>query len=206
MAPTLADIATQSLDIIFTHDRSGFFGRAIAALTRHRGEAPTLATHMECLRDPQTVMLYHYRRGPCAVSVMRRSMEFTAANRGWCVFRYRAGYDSEQIDRARALIDDSLANDKYSLGEIGLNIADGVLGWIWGSRVVAARRLGGMWERNRICSTGTSRFYLREGAGGLPPQAGMFDPDAACDHMVDDHATWQCVGYGGDWPVQMVVT
>jgi hypothetical protein len=201
---------------IFTHGRTRLH-EAIAWFSRARGEGPTLATHQGMGRDvTQTV---HALLSGVAIipwSVYRAACAESRTE--WLVLRPRREYDPAERAILAGCLDEMTGEDgsgkawRYSVGEIALQAADGLInralpesararlpGRVWlgdHHELVWLRRAGDLMAHRMICSRTANRPLLT--AGRLPEAYKHASPDDTLDYMLAS-GEWEPAAASAGW-------
>jgi len=180
---------------IFFSTTDAFGSRRIRRWTQHRGEAPTVYSHVGLFchaHGAHPIVIHAKLIGGVQVDSWDYVRGVTEDTRGgrWEVWRFALTGEIQD-----GIVEDAWAKrgTGYSVGEIGLHLVDGLLGKIAGRDVLFARRLGDLLP-STVCSSFAGGVLA--GRGVLPHRLRYGSPDCLHDWVVAAEAGCELVAAG----------
>ena len=186
---------------LFTRN-SGYRSNRIRWYSTHRWEGPTLAAHQGKFIDNETTVEM-LGRPIQEYSWCERKREMAESGGEWAVVAPMKAFDNHQRAVFRRLLQAQVElRLKYAWGEIVLQGVDGLIGKVFGRRVIMARRLGNFLKHNAICSKASNYGDVRLGL--LPWDAVYWSPDDTWDWKLravewDAPVSWFVVQHSDGW-------
>lgn len=172
----------QATDILFTSGNT-VLNKMTRVLTRHRGEAKTIATHQGMFFDEHTVV------EALSIGVVKSNwdkyiLDMAASNTEWCVMRYTKGLADPFIMLAMFYMN-QMVGWKYSKAELFLCALDGILGKALAADIILFRKLD-LFRKRVICSKTSNRVFVKLGV--FPRQAYYWTPDDTLDYTLGSNS------------------
>ena len=172
---TLDDVELRAGDVVLFRG-TGWLASGIRFFSRHRGEAPTHATHTGIMADDY---------GNICEALWKVKIQPLTDDRSFEVFR------PPKQPKKSLVLSMCLKYHKRAYGYTKILFAapDGLLGKVFGRDVFLFRRLG-FWDKVPHCSFLVDTFLLRFGIDiGVDPR--RCTPDDIHDHCLREG--WECV-------------
>jgi len=174
-----------------------WLSRAIAFATRHRGEAPTLATHQGKFLDS----CYTVEAGFGGVRKHlwgERQYKFSEGRIEWCIVGPTKPLGPDLLFKMREEIERTVGLP-YAFLELGLQLLDGGWGRLTGTPTHFFSRLGTIEKDNAICSKAGNIPDVNLGL--LPREFRFAPPDTTWDYKMKSHR-WEIKATSPGWPTE----
>lgn len=184
-------------DIMFTSGPD-WMSRWVKFWTRHRGESPSISDHQQLIFEPGTVQSFTLFKGPRDFTFYDYWADMRKRGDEWIIYRHSPAPDDLMKSGLRGEMKYAARQWKYSHAELALQALDNLIEKIVGKRVILFRKLGRLWEKGVVCSTGSN--IVLKSTGWLPAFARYFSPDDTLDYIIAHPDDWtevvRSIGWG----------
>lgn len=167
---------------------------ATAWATQHKGEKPTLATHVGTFKS-KDVVIEAGDKGVVANNWTSRRSTMIGEDSHYCIIRRSVELKgADRMTYLEAL--ESTIGKTYGWFELPLQAADGIIGKVIGKNIILFRFLGEIIPGTVICSKASAipEIAIQE----LPKLYRFSSPDGLYDFMIKN-GNWGLVEHSRDW-------
>ena len=175
----------------------GIVSKGIRLMSRHRGEPKSQADHQQLFYDDTNILSFSSKAGPKFYTLVDYWKRMDDKAEEWIIFRRKTRPAPPVKEALKKQMEEANKEWKYSESEFLLHIADNLIEKVIGKHFFLFRRLGKLWKKGVVCSTGSN--IILKSVSWLPKVAEFFSPDDTIDYIRARPEDWVEVARSTKW-------